>query len=192
LDESTKQREALKLGLTFVLGVVGLVVIVTLLGHYYRAELESMGSAVLDRFGYFGIALGTFMADGLHFPIPPQFYMLASIAAQWSVSWTLVALSCGSLLGGFTAYSISRKASHLKVFQRLLARTQKKVDWLFSRFGYWAVAVGSLTPIPYSMLCYVAGAHRMPMRIFVVLTLFRLPKLVLYFYLVKLGWASGA
>jgi membrane protein YqaA with SNARE-associated domain len=189
--EQVPKREALKLALTFVLGVVGLMTIVSLLGHYYRAELESMGRTILDRFGYFGIALGTYVADGLHFPVPPHFYMLASIAARWSMLWTVIALSTGSLLGGLTAYWIARKASHLRLFQRLLARTQRKVDGLFTRFGYWAVAVGSLTPIPYSMLCYVAGAHRMRAKIFVVLALFRIPKLVLYLYLVKLGWASS-
>jgi hypothetical protein len=30
----------------------------------------------------------------------------------------------------------------------------------------------------------------MPPRIFFVLSLFRIPKVVLYFYLVKLGWTS--
>jgi membrane protein YqaA with SNARE-associated domain len=191
MEQTSNKRDALKLGLTFVLGVVGLVAVVSLLGHHYRAELESMGRTILDRFGYVGIALGTFIADGIHFPIPPQFYMLASIAAGWSVLWTLVAVCMGSMLGGVTAYSIARKASHLRVFQRLLARTQRKVDSLFARFGYWAVALVSLTPIPFSMLCYVAGAHRMRARMFVVLSLFRIPKLVLYFYVVKLGWASG-
>ncbi len=191
MEQAANKREAYKLALKFVLGVLGLVAIVSLLGHYYRDELETMGRALLDRFGYAGITLGTFIADGFHFPIPPQFYMLASIAAGWSVVGTLVAVCIGSLLGGFTAYSIARKASHLRVFQRLLARTQSKVDWLFERFGYWAVALGSLTPIPYSMLCYVAGAHRMPAKTFVVLALFRIPKVILYFELVKLGWASG-
>ena len=191
MEEEVNKRETLKLGLKFVLGLVGLVAVVALLGHHYRGELETLGRALLDQFGYIGIALGTFIADGFHFPIPPQFYMLASIAAGWSAVGTVVAVCSGSLAGGLTAYSIARKASHLRVFQRLLARTQRKVDWLFARFGYWAVAIGSLTPIPYSMLCYVAGAHRMPAKTFVVLALFRIPKVILYFELVKLGWGSG-
>ncbi len=96
----------------------------------------------------------------------------------------------GSLLGGFTAYSIARRASHLRLVQRLLAFTQHRVEWLFERFGYWALAVGSLAPIPYSFLCFVAGAHRMRPRIYLVLSLFRIPKIILYFYLVHLGWAA--
>jgi membrane protein YqaA with SNARE-associated domain len=185
------RREILKLGLRLVLGAACLVVLVSLLGHYFRPELESMGRAFLERFGYGGIALGTYIADGLHCPIPPQFYMLASIVGGWSVFWTIVAVCVGSLLGGLTAYSIARKASHLRLLERLLARTKNKVDWLFERFGYWAVAIGSLTPIPYAFLCYVAGAYRMPARIFIVLSLFRIPKVILYFYLVKFGWTRG-
>jgi len=189
---SGEKRALIKLGLKLVLGAAGLVALVALLGHYFRPELEGVGRTFVERFGYVGIAAGTFIADGLHCPVPPQFYMLASITSGWSVFWTLVAVCIGSMLGGITAYAIARKASDLEFFKRLLARTQKHVDWLFTRYGYWAVAIGSLTPIPYSFLCYVAGGYRMPARIFCALSLFRIPKIVLYFYLVKLGWASGA
>jgi membrane protein YqaA with SNARE-associated domain len=185
------RRAALGLWLKLVVGAGALVVLVALLAHTFRPELERMGRAFLERFGYAGIALGTYLADGLHCPVPPQFYMLASIAGGWSVPGTLVALSTGSVLGGITAYSIARRASRLAFFERLLARSRKKVDWLFERYGRWAVAVGSLTPIPYSFLCYIAGAYRMRPGIFVALAAFRIPKLVLYFYLVKLGWSAG-
>lgn len=185
------RRELAILLLKLVVGVVGVVGLVSLLGHYFRAELATIGHGFLDRFGYIGIALGTYLADGLHVPVPPQFYMLASIVSGWSVAWTLVAVGVGSVLGGATAYSIARHASKLRPLQRLLARTKARLDWLFARFGYWAVAIGSLTPIPYSFLCYVAGGYRMPPRICFALSLFRIPKIVLYFYLVKFGWTRG-
>lgn len=187
----TVKRELVLLAVKLVLGAAALVAIVSLLGHHFRPQLEELGRGFLDRFGYGGVALGTYIADGLHCPVPPQFYMLASIASGWSELWTIVAVCIGSMFGGLTAYGIARRASKLKFLERLLARSQKKVDWLFSRYGYWAVAIGSLTPIPYSFLCYVAGGYRMPVRIFLVLSLFRIPKVVLYFYLVKIGWASG-
>lgn len=59
-----------KLGLKFVLGVVGLVALVSLLGHFYRDELETMGGAILDQFGYGGIALGTFGWTRAHCMLP--------------------------------------------------------------------------------------------------------------------------
>ena len=186
------KRELFVLAMKLVLGIVALVALVTLLGTYFREELEGLGSAFVERFGYVGLSLGTYAADGLHFPVPPQFYMLASITGGMSTVGTLVAISIGSLAGGMTAYAIARKAANLEILKKLLARTKKKVDWLFTRYGYWAVAIGSLTPIPYSFLCYVAGGYRMPLRIFVVLSLFRIPKIALYFYLLELGWTSAA
>lgn len=184
------RRELVMLGLKLLLGAAALVAIVSLLGHYFRSELETLGRAFVERFGYAGIATGTYIADGLHCPVPPQFYMLASITSGWSELWTIVAVCIGSILGGITAYAIARKATSVPFLKRLLARTQRKLDWLFERYGYWAVAIGSLTPVPYSFLCYVAGGYRMPPRIFVALSLFRIPKVVLYFYLVKLGWTT--
>lgn len=186
-----EKRELVVLGLKLVLGAAALVGVVSILGHYFRSELETLGTMFVEHFGYLGIALGTYIADGLHCPVPPQFYMLASITSGWSELWTIVVVCIGSLLGGITAYSIARRAADMALLKRILARTQKKVDWLFERYGYWAVAIGSLTPIPYSFLCYVAGGYRMPPRIFLTLSLFRIPKVILYFYLVKLGWTSG-
>lgn len=185
---ASERRELLWLAAKLVLGAAAIVALVALLARTWRTELEAMGHAFVEQFGYAGMAAGTFLADGLHVPVPPQFYMLASIASERSAAWTLVAVCIGSLLGGATAYAIARRASDLPFLKRLLARTQHKVDWLFARYGYWAVAIGSLTPIPYSFLCYVAGGYRMPARIFFVLSLFRIPKVVLYFYLVQLGW----
>ena len=191
-DLDREKRELVKLAVKLVLGAIGLLTLVAFLAHTFRAELEALGDAFVERFGYVGLAMGTYLADGLHFPIPPQFYMLASIAGGWSELWTIVAVCIGSMFGGMTAYGLARAASDLPFLKRLLARTQKKIDWLFARFGYWAIAIGSLTPIPYSFLCYVAGGYRMSAGIFVVLSLFRIPKIVLYFYLLKLGWMSGA
>jgi membrane protein YqaA with SNARE-associated domain len=185
------RRELLKLGLKFLLGAAALVALVSFLGHTFRPQLESMGRTFVDRFGYVGIGLGTFLADGLHCPVPPQFYMLASIASGRSVPWTLVAVCIGSLLGGIAAYTIASKASHWRFLRRLLARSQKSVGGLFERYGYWAVAIGSVSPLPYSFLCYLSGVYRMPPRIFLALSLFRIPKVVFYFYLVKLGWGHG-
>ena len=186
-----EERPVLWLVLELVLGAAGLVVLISVLARYFRPELEGLGSAFVEHFGYVGFAIGTLVADGLHFPVPPQSYMLASITSERSEAWTIVAICIGSMLGGITAYTIARRAADLPFLARLLARTRKRVDWLYTRYGYTAVAIGSLTPIPYSFLCYVAGGYRMPRRIFLVLSLFRIPKIILYFYLVKLGWTSG-
>src|SRR5688500_13731263 len=99
-DAGDPNRALAKLPIKLVLGAAGLVTVVALVGHYFRAELETMGHAFVERFGYAGIALGTYLADGLHCPVPPQFYMLASIVSGWSVPWTLIAVTVGSLLGG--------------------------------------------------------------------------------------------
>lgn len=53
--------------------------LVALLGFRFRAELAGAGRWLVDHLGYPGMGFGTFLADGLHFPIPPQFYMLAAI-----------------------------------------------------------------------------------------------------------------
>jgi hypothetical protein len=62
------------LALLVVFGIVAAV------GVAYRDPIERAGRWFIDVFGYAGMGFGTFLADGLHFPIPPQFYMLAVVS----------------------------------------------------------------------------------------------------------------
>ena len=79
------RREALKLGLKLVLGAAGLVLVIALLGHYFRAELEDLGRTFLDRFGYVGIAFGTYIADGLHLT-PLGYQILTTLVRPYLVA----------------------------------------------------------------------------------------------------------
>jgi membrane protein YqaA with SNARE-associated domain len=160
------------------------------LARFFRTPLEALGHGFVDRFGYFGMLLGTFIADGFHFPIPPQFYMLMAVTSDASELTAFAFITGGSLLGGVAGYHVARRLAHLKPIARRLERAQGLASRAFSRFGYRAAILASLLPVAYSVLCYLAGMYRLPRRVFAVLCLCRIPKLVLFFYLVKLGWAQ--
>jgi len=177
--------------LRWILGLVALLVVVGTLAHLLRPELEQVGRAFVARFGVFGMAFGTFLADGFHFPVPPQFYMLMAIAGGGSVVLALLAITIGSLCGGVVAFFLSQYIGKWRFVARLIARSAPLVERLGMRHGYRAAVIASLTPIAFSMLCYLAGIYRFPRRVFFVFLLLRIPKILLYFYLVRLGWGLG-
>ncbi len=182
----------LRLVLQTLLAVFVLLGFVSALAHLLKPELEALGRGFLERFGALGLSLGTFLADGLHFPIPPQFYMLAAISAGWSAGTTLLAISTGSLLGGVISHLIGRHVLwRLGFLRRIVDRSRKRFDWLFARYGYWAVAVGSISPVPFSLLCNLSGLYRVPFRLFLVLSLFRVPRVFLFYVLIRFGWSSA-
>jgi membrane protein YqaA with SNARE-associated domain len=144
---------------------------------------------VVERFGYSGMAFGTLIADGFHFPIPPQFYMLMAVTSGVSRPLALAAITAGSLTGGYIGYRVAGRLARFGPIARRLEKSQGLATAAFSRFGYRAAIVASLMPIAYSVLCYLAGIHRLPRRIFAVLSLCRVPRLLFFFYLVEFGWS---
>lgn len=187
-DEPWSPRKLWSLALRSVLGVGLLFGAVAVLASFWRHELEALGRGFVDRFGLLGMSLGTLLADGLHFPVPPQFYMLMAIISGGSQVAALVAISIGSMLGGATGFTLSRYAGRLPRVERWLERSSRGAHGLFERYGYRAVVLVSVLPVAYSMLCYLAGLHRLPRRVFVMLSVLRIPRLLLFYYLIRLGW----
>lgn len=177
-----------RLALRWVLGLGALLGVAFLLGRWLRPELEAMGRGFVERFGLAGMALGTLIADGFHCPIPPQFYMLLAIADGGPQLPPLAAIIAASLVAGWIGYTLAGSLGRVPRIARYFARSSRAVGQLFEKHGYGFVFAVSLSPIAFSMSCYAAGLCRLPRRAFFLLALLRIPKLIAYYYLVRLGW----
>jgi membrane protein YqaA with SNARE-associated domain len=180
----------LRLLLRLALGLALLLGFVVLLGRTFRPELEGIGRGFVARFGLFGMGLGTFIADGFHVPIPPQFYMLLGITSGVPATHTLAVIGASSFAGGWAGFLLSRYLLRFDAVARLFERPQKLTEAMLARYGAWALAFLSLLPVAYSVLCYLSGLSGFKNRAFLVIALFRLPRLVAYYYLVELGWSG--
>ncbi len=187
--EPPSRVELVKLALRWLAGIAAVLVVMVALASLFREPLERLGRTFVERFGYPGMAFGTFIADGFHFPIPPQFYMLMAVTSGVSRPMALAAIAAGSLAGGFIGYRVAGRLVRFGPIARRLARSQALAAGAFTNFGYRAAIFASLLPIAYSVLCYLAGIYRLPPRVFAVLSLCRIPRLLLFFYLVELGWS---
>lgn len=184
-------RELVVIVARFVAVLSAVLLIALTLAHLARAECEAIARQFVASYGYWGMALGTLLADGFHFPIPPQFYMLLAVASRSPVSYSFGAIALGSLLAGFLGYETAGLAGRS---QRLRARTQgarRVLERAIHRFGPSAALYSSLLPVPYSVLCYLAGMMRLPRQFLVLLCLCRIPKLAAFYWLVLLGWQPG-
>ncbi len=171
-------------------GLVALLLVVAGLASFVRPELTALGETFVARFGYAGMALGTLIADGFHFPIPPQFYMLMAITGGVPQLAALAAICAGSLFGGYLGYELSKRLGRVGFVARRLEGPRKSAERAFQRWGYRAALIASLLPIAYSVLCYLAGLNRLPIRFFAILAALRVPRLIIFYYLVRLGWAG--
>lgn len=173
----------------FLLALAVLFGVVLLVVRAFRPQLVRIGTAFVERFGLAGVALGTYIADGFHFPLPPQFYMLLAIAAGRTPLAIIAATSLGSVLGGMSGFLLARRIGRLPRISAWIDRSSGGiVTQLTQRHAVQAVIIVSLTPIAFSVLCYVAGLYRLRRTTLLLMLALRVPKLALYFYLVKSGW----
>ncbi len=163
--------------------IVVLALVAFAIEHAFATQLRSMGVFFVQRFGLLGFFVGTFVADGFHVPVPAQFYLLALVSSGRPALAPLSVMCIASILAGHVGYRIGGRLEGLPFFHRLVSRSGGKVKGLFARYGVWAVAVGSLTPVPYPILCYLSGLYQIPYGLFSLLTLLRIPRLLFFYYL---------
>lgn len=175
--------------LRFMGGLLIILLVVGTLAHWARPQCEGLARGFVAAYGYWGMALGTLLADGFHFPIPPQFYMLLSVASQASAVRSLTAIALASVLAGFVGYHAARSFSRSAWIAERTASSRQLLERAVARFGVRAALFASLLPIPYSVLCYLAGLNRMPQRFLLLLCLCRVPKLLLFWWFVRWGWS---
>ncbi|RYZ06167.1 MAG: hypothetical protein EOO73_17325 [Myxococcales bacterium] len=173
----------------FVLGLVTVCSVVALAGYFARQPAEALARGFVSHFGVWGMALGTLLADGFHFPVPPQFYMLLAVASKTPLALAFPAIAAASLLAGALGYLLARWASRAAWLASKVGPYRHLLEQSFARHGYRTALFASLLPIPYSVLCYLAGLNRMPAPFLLLLGACRVPKLLGFYGLVYYGWS---
>lgn len=184
-------RREIVLGVVrLLIGFAGLIAVVAFIGWRWRAELEHFGRWFVERFGALGMAGGAFLADGLHFPLPPQFYLLTGIAGGYG---TLPALACvlgGSIAGGFVAFAAARRVAGVPFFERRFSTTRHVIRRLLKARGRWGLVIAGMLPVSYFVLCVLGGMMGLRYRDYAILGLMRIPRLVLSFAIIVLAWGG--
>lgn len=172
-----------------LVSVLGLVVAIATLSYALREPLGALGRGFVDRFGVVGLGLGSFLADGLHFPVPPQFYLATAIAAGGPTMLPVTAIVIGSVLGGLVAFTGARLAARGGWKAQRFAAV-RRVGRLLERRGPAFVGVATVAPVPYWLLCVAAGLYRLPFSAYAIIGLCRIPKLLFFYALISLAWCS--
>lgn len=176
---------------TIVITVV-LVGGVAVAGYLFRSPLQQMAEWLIDVLGYGGLFVGVFLADAFTFPVPPDVYLFLSIASGASVTLTLLSCASASIIAGNVAYLIGPYIQQIPFLRQRLEDFRPRGEYLFQKWGGRAVAIAALTPVPFSIVAWLAGIYRTPYQWFATATLVRIPRIVGYYALYAYGWAPAA
>ena len=111
------------------------------------------------------IVLG--LLDNSLLPLPGSMdaaTVLLSAAHHEPWFYYAVMATIGSLIGGYLTYRIGVKGGKETLEKRLSKKRSDQVCRIFSRYGFWSVAVGAATPPPMPIVPFLiaAGALQYP------------------------------
>ncbi|MEV0000673.1 DedA family protein [Micromonospora sp. NPDC050980] len=136
-------------------------------------------ASVIDSLGAVGVALLVAL-ESIIPPIPSEIVlaMAGYLAAEgrFNVVVIVLAATAGSLLGALVLYwlgaalgedRLKRWLDHIPLVD---LDDLEKADRWFERHGRWAVLIGRVVPVVRSLVSVPAGANRMPLGEFILLT----------------------
>ena len=168
--------------------ILGLVVFIGGLAWLWRDELVALGELFVAKLGLGGLFLGFFLPDALPLPLPHDVFSGLCLVGGVSFPVIVAVASTASLCGGSVGFTIGRRLSHTRWFRQVMARHGADAHAMVVRYGAVAVAIGALTPLPYFIVCWSAGALDMRYRRFIGWSLLRIPRVAGYLWLVQLGF----
>ncbi|MGM0432218.1 MAG: YqaA family protein [Spirochaetota bacterium] len=182
--KSTDRELSVLLKKTFLVAGLAFLVYGTL-AFLLRDNLQYSGVWLKDHFGLVGVGIYCFLVDMLI--VPTTIDIIFPITLQWQPVPLLAVMSAASMAGGFAGYTIARELNHITYIQRVADRYQARGKRLIERYGGWAVVIAGFTPLPFSTICWIAGLLNVPRGIMLLAVTSRIPRIILYYFLVQGG-----
>ncbi len=152
-------------------------------------SLKEWATDIVAEYGYIGIFFIAF-TESIIQPVPPDPFITGGTAFGLVPLKTAIIAGIGSVLGGVVGYFLGKFLGE-PVFKKLFSeKWYDKGEILFRKYGIWAVIVAGFTPIPFKVICWLAGIFEMPILGFIIGAIIgRLPRFVLMAYFGK--WLGG-
>ena len=139
--------------------------------------LEQITSSVIDwgsSFGLTGLALVSF-TESIIQPVPPDLLVIPmSLDAGSNLELLAIFLvvTISSVLGSLGGYGIGLYAGRPIIGRFVRPSLSRRLDEILVRYGDAGVFIAALSPIPYKLLAWTAGAGRMDLKPFILAGIF--------------------
>ncbi len=160
---------------------ISLIIVISIAGFLGFLYSDSITEFIAKRTGFLGLALIILIADSLIPAFPTDIILLIIAKSSLNNEWGIYILIVGitSIIAGVFGWNIGQWVRNKTNFDFM--SKHKNNSNLLQRYGSLGVAIGALTPIPFSITCWTAGFLKMPFRDFLLASFFRIPRYFIYF-----------
>ena len=144
-------------------------------------------TALLLEWGLYGLIVATF-TEAFISPILPDIILIPlMLAAPKDALYLGTVATVVSVLGGFVGYGIGHKLGAPAARKLIPAKYLDKIEGYLQDNAKWAIFLAAVAPIPYKFVSISAGAFRVNLTIFVLISIvargkrFLLPATFIYF-----------
>jgi membrane protein YqaA with SNARE-associated domain len=168
-----------------VAGLLTLLVVLVVAGLLVREPVEALASWFVREGGLVGLFVAVTVIDSLPLTHEPVLLLAWSGGLGFWQVW--LAASLGSVSAGIVGWTLGGLLGRFAVVKRVFVRY--RIAEVFERWGGLAVAVAALTPVPYAVTTWAAGAARVPFLPLLLGCLVRFLKVLIYLSLIVAGWS---
>lgn len=163
--------------------LLGLFVALSLIGAIFEEELLTLTQGIYHAIGAGGLLSLLFICDAIFSPIPPDVVLVVIANSDLRTSWTWLIPSIGvlSALAGNLGWWFGYRFSRFDWSTRWVARLREKYAKQVLKYDRWAVTLGAITPLPFSLICITSGALGMRWARLAPITLLRIPRFLLVY-----------
>lgn len=169
-----------------LIAMLAFIAAMAVLGFVFEEEMTGVTTWVVERLGFVGMAAILMVTDTLVTPFPPDILLAVIARSRLADDWPVYVgiLGLVSVIAGMTGYGIGRWLGHFRWSHRLFGDFKEDHRKLLRKYGFWGVALGAVTPLPYSVTCWTAGVLGIRWtKVLAASVLFRIPRFFLYYWL---------
>ena len=125
-------------------------------------------------FGLVGLAVVSATEAALQ-PVPPDLLVIPmslDANSEFELLAIFLVATLFSVIGSLGGYGIGLYAGRPNIEKIAKSSLSRKLDELIARYGVAGVFIAAVSPIPYKLLAWMAGAGRMEIRTFIAAGIF--------------------
>ncbi len=169
-----------------VLVLVGLFICLTIVGTVFEKELLAATEGLYHAIGVTGLLAALFITDAIFSPVPPDLVLVvianSALRTQWA--WLLPVIGILSALAGNLGWWFGHRFSKFEWSTRFVSKLRDKYAKQVLKYDRWAITLGAITPLPFSLICITSGALGMRWRRLAPITLLRIPRFAIVYIVI--------
>ncbi len=146
--------------------LLGLTVFFLAIALFFEPQFRWAGDVILARFGLRGLMGAIVILDYFLQPFPPDILVYSYVLSEGNIALVAALAGAASVFAGVLGYITGWFLEHEGAVKFIKAHHYRQAQELFENYGFWAVLIGALTPVPFNVICWSAGVFKMPFRYF--------------------------